>query len=355
MTQDAHQPSAVLLRVLRAPEAMADLSAEAWTDLIRAARASALLGKLAVLADDAGIRDGLPRAVRWAFDAADLACAENARMLRWEVNRLGHALGATAITPVLLKGAAYVVSGLQAGRGRMASDLDILVAKSELADVEEAVIAGGWRPELEDGYDERYYRDWMHELPPYRHEDRETLIDIHHTVLPLTGRIRPDAAAMLADAPAIAEHRARILSPEDMVVHAAVHLAQDGDLSNRLRDLVDLAQLVGEFRQSAGFWERLSERAALHGAGRPVFYALTTAQRLLGLDLPAGLIQGPGRTTGSVMAALIDRAIPPVLYEERSLGTRLARLALFVRSHWLRMPPFMLARHLLRKALRGGH
>ncbi|MCG8505411.1 MAG: nucleotidyltransferase family protein [Sphingomonadales bacterium] len=348
-------PSAVLLRVLRSPETMAALSADAWTDLIRAARASALLGKLAVLADDAGIRDGLPRAVRWAFEAADLACAENARMLRWEVNRLTHALRQTSITPVLLKGAAYVISGLQAGRGRMASDLDILVARGDLADVEKAVIAGGWQPELEDGYDERYYRDWMHELPPYRHEDRETLIDIHHTILPLTGRIRPDAAAMLADSATIEGHRARILSPEDMVVHAAVHLAQDGDLSNRLRDLVDLSQLVEEFRQSSGFWGRLADRTALHDARRPVFYALATAQRLLGLELPAGFLQETGRLTASLMATLIDRAIPPVLYEERSLGTRFARLALFIRSHWLRMPPFMLARHLLRKALRGGH
>ena len=32
----------------------------------------------------------------------------------------------------------------------------------------------------------------------------------------------------------------------------------------------------------------------------------------------------------------------------------LARWLLYVRSHWLRMPPLLLARHLLRKSLRRG-
>jgi hypothetical protein len=32
----------------------------------------------------------------------------------------------------------------------------------------------------------------------------------------------------------------------------------------------------------------------------------------------------------------------------------LARRALYIRAHWLRMPPLMLARHLAIKAFRGG-
>ena len=33
-------------------------------------------------------------------------------------------------------------------------------------------------------------------------------------------------------------------------------------------------------------------------------------------------------------------------------GTPAAALALYIRSHWLRMPPLLLARHLLRKSVR---
>ncbi|HPZ83074.1 MAG TPA: galactitol-1-phosphate 5-dehydrogenase, partial [Thermogutta sp.] len=56
---------------------------------------------------------------------------------------------------------------------------------------------------LEEGpywFDQLYYRRWMHELPPLIHAERDRMIDVHHAILPLTHRIRPDMAAMLADA-----------------------------------------------------------------------------------------------------------------------------------------------------------
>ena len=44
-----------------------------------------------------------------------------------------------------------------------------------------------------DPYDDAYYRRWMHELPPLIHRERDRMIDVHHTILPLTARITPDA------------------------------------------------------------------------------------------------------------------------------------------------------------------
>ena len=37
-------------------------------------------------------------------------------------------------------------------------------------------------------YDDAYYRDHMHELPPLIHKERDRMIDVHHTILPLTAR-----------------------------------------------------------------------------------------------------------------------------------------------------------------------
>jgi hypothetical protein len=51
----------------------------------------------------------------------------------------------------------------------------------------------------------------------------------------------------------------------------------------------------------------------------------------------------------------MDRAVPPVLLPPTPGQGRLRRPAavfLYVRSHWLRMPPLLLARHLARKSLR---
>jgi hypothetical protein len=52
------------------------------------------------------------------------------------------------------------------------------------------------------------------------------------------------------------------------------------------------------------------------------------------------------------MDSLVPRVLEP-RYPDR-LPARVAAWLLFVRSHWLRMPPGLLAVHLLRKALRRG-
>jgi hypothetical protein len=55
--------------------------------------------------------------------------------------------------------------------------------------------------------------------------------------------------------------------------------------------------------------------------------------------------------------AAMDRLVPRALLprspdEEPTFGTRFARFALFFRSMWLRMPPWLLAYHALAKLFR---
>jgi hypothetical protein len=45
----------------------------------------------------------------------------------------------------------------------------------------------------------------------------------------------------------------------------------------------------------------------------------------------------------------------PLNPDEPVASARRARLGLYMRSHWVRMPPVLLARHLARKALRRRH
>jgi hypothetical protein len=128
-----------------------------------------------------------------------------------------------------------------------------------------------------------------------------------------------------------------------------VHLFQDSDCANRLRDLADIDGLVRHFSQEPEFWERVRARTALHGLGRPVWYALHFAQQLLGLSLPGdtGWTAAPSSPLRTLMDALVPRALLPSHPDHFSSPvTRLARDLLFIRSHWLRMPPALLARHL---------
>ena len=91
---------------------------------------------------------------------------------------------------------AFHAAGLDACLGRSVGDLDILVPRDAIERVEAALVMAGWeRLKEEGGYDDLYYRRWMHELPPLIHRERDRMIDVHHTILPPTARPKPDAAA----------------------------------------------------------------------------------------------------------------------------------------------------------------
>ncbi|HYN45588.1 MAG TPA: nucleotidyltransferase family protein, partial [Allosphingosinicella sp.] len=189
-----------------------------------------------------------------------------------------------------------------------------------------------------------YYRRWMHELPPLIHRTRDRMIDVHHTILPLTARPRPDAEALIAASVAL-ENGLRTLSPADIIVHAAAHLFADGDLAGGLRNLWDIDRLLREWG-APDFWRALGERARLHQLGPHVARALRLSKRLYGTPVDKA-VAGRPRVT--------DRLFEARLLARNGWGQekmKALRFAFYLRSHWLRMPPLMLARHLWIKATR---
>jgi hypothetical protein len=343
--------------LLRDPTLARSFGGRAWSEALLAARRTVLVASLAARLDAVVGLDRLPRKVGHYAHGALLTAEANQRVLRWEVRCLEAALAADPGPIVLLKGSAYAMAGLAVARGRLASDVDILVARDRLGAVESALLAEGWEPLKQNAYDDHYYRAWMHELPPFRHRERGVIVDVHHTILPLTGRVRPDAARLIARALAVPGSRFRVLAPADMVIHAVVHGFQDGDLKNGLRDLVDIDGLLRQFGTAETFWDDLLAETRHHGAGRAMWYAVDAASRILVTPVPARVVgalsrDAPPWPVMALMRRLIAIAARPERGDRASRAVRLARLLLFVRSHWLRMPPLMLARHLASKAWR---
>lgn len=328
-------------RLLADPAAVAGLDAPGWTAVIAAARAELLIGTLAHRV--AGLP--LPPAVASIMAAARDAAAEGRRQALWEVEMARRALAPLGCPVVLLKGSAFAAAGLAAGQGRHIGDLDILAPRDALDAVERALLAAGWEWVKPDPYDDAYYRRWMHELPPLIHRERDRMIDVHHTILPPTARITPDSAALLAAAVPLGNGLA-VPSREDMVVHGAIHLFADGDLAGGLRNLWDIDRLLREFAADDAddaFWLRLAARAAEHQAAAVVARAMRLAHALFGTPVP------PGARAGAPGDALFRRRL--LARDGWGRATRPAtRLAFYVRSHWLRMPPLLLARHLWIKA-----
>ncbi len=336
---------------------MASLGLADWELVVRQARCARLLGRLAFQAHELGLWQRVPAPVRPHLEAAARLAEKHRTVMEWEIRQVQRVLGPICQKVVLLKGAAYVAGGLPAALGRLFSDLDILVPKAELAQVEEALLGAGWQPIQLHPYDQRYYRAWMHELPPLEHRVRHTTLDVHHTILPETGRLHPDPQKLLAAAVALPEKPLYILSPPDMLLHSAAHLFQDGQIGGALRDLVDMADLVGHFGRQPEFWSALLPRARQLELARPLWYALAHLRWSFPGLVPEELFQQarsdrPPWPIRPLMNLLIRRALPPELPQQASWLGQTARWLLYVRSHWLRMPPRLLISHLVHKALR---
>ena len=343
---------------LRDPRALPGWTLRQWEDLIRQARSANLLARLAALLEDHGLLQQVPEAPRAHLEAAIVVSRAQVEGVRREVAYVSKALARTRVDVVLLKGAAYVFAGLPAGRGRLFSDVDILVPEAAIPEVEAALMLHGWATTHHDPYDQRYYRQWMHELPPMEHVMRQTVLDVHHAILPTTARLKPDSAKLLAASRPLAEGQGlRVLAPPDMVLHSAVHLFFNEELSSGLRDLADLDSLLSDFGRVAGFWEELGARAQELDLARPLYYALRYASRMLDTPVPeqalrAGEIGRPPALLRRTMDGLFLRALRPAHPSAADPLTPFARQALYVRAHWLRMPPLLLARHLTIKAFR---
>jgi hypothetical protein len=304
-----------------------------------------------------GSMDAVPPAPRHHLTSALQVATRQEIALRWEVECIRQALRDAGVKVVLLKGAAYVMAGLAAAHGRTFSDVDIIVPKAKLGRTESELMIHGWQGSHHDAYDQRYYRRWMHEIPPMRHVRRGTTIDVHHTILPETARVKVNATALLEAVLALpGQVDLYVLQPADMLLHSATHLFHEGDFEKGLRDLFDLDSLLRQFGDRPGFWEQLVPRAATLGLTRPLYYALRYTTLMLHTPVPPHVLEGaeigkPPALVAGVMDTCYVRALRPVHASTHSPGTWAARFALYVRSHWIRMPFHLLAYHLGRKAL----
>lgn len=351
----------LITQAIKSPQSVAEFSPKMWDLFIRQARAADLLARMGFILQDNKVWETIPEKPRTHIQIAQAIADKHQLAVRWEVRCICEALAKLPIPIVLLKGAAYVISGHPTGRGRLFSDVDILVPRELLNAVEAALMLHGWASAVQDKYDQHYYRTWMHELPPMQHVKRQNVIDVHHTILPETGDARPDPEKLFAKAlPIAGSAQLKTLSPVDMFLHSATHLFHEGELTHGLRDLVDLDCLLRHLGNDAAFWEEIVERASELGLHRSLYYAVRYTQAKLGTPIP-GKAQasintlGPNPAVLFIMDTLYFSALRPYHSSCRNMLTTPSLWLLYIRGHWLRMPPWLLVGHLLRKAFTSEH
>ncbi|MEO8249859.1 MAG: nucleotidyltransferase family protein [Burkholderiales bacterium] len=345
-----------LVRALRDPRTLAGFDDDGWSLLLRQASSAGLLGRLHAQAAALGIEAALPKAVRRQMNGIEAAVRRQTQAVHWEVRHIAAALEQIGAPIVLLKGAAYAAAGLPAALGRTFSDVDVLVPKAEIARVEYALGVCGWASGNLDAYDQRYYRRWMHELPPMVHFRRLTPLDVHHNILPETARIRTYPDRIIAAATPLAGYR-QVFVPSrvDQVLHSATHLFHEGEWEHGLRDLSDLDLLLRAYGERTDFWTALTARGDEMNLRRPLAYALRYTQLVLHTPIPESVLREFGGTRSRAKDRLMDflflNGLASAHHSLRTRHTAVAQILLYMRSHWLRMPLHLLAPHLLHKAL----
>jgi len=343
-----------LQQLLLEPHRILNLDNHQINQVLSQARSSRLLASLAIELQRAGVDTQLPQAITRHFQSALLIHEKQKRDLAYDSGKVKQALDSIGEKLVLLKGAAYLLAELPVGQGRLITDIDIIVPHARIDEAERALNKSGWESSCVNAYDDRYYRKWGHEIPPLTNNKRGTILDVHHNILPPTAGPNVDAGLLFEK---LLEIKPGIftLSWQDMVIHSATHLFHEGEFHHGLRDLWDLDRMLRDFPdRDPHFWDGLVARARELDLLGSLFHCLSYAQQVFGTPLPAGVIEDAGNWSRLLRKPIMDflflRAFRPDHPQCKLPCTGLALNSLYVRSHYLRMPLYLLLPHLVRKA-----
>jgi len=345
-----------LAKFLIEPVLMNQLTLKQWEELILIFRESKLLASvyhLLIKNDDFESKHNyVKRHLRSAFVHAD----RQRRQVIYECGAINALLCKINVSPIYLKGANYILRGSCNSLGRIVSDIDLLVPKTELDKVEALLKNNLWKSEVISDYDEKYYREWAHEIPPLIHILRDTVLDVHHNLyLPISGRAL-DISLFESGAIVVGEQYS-VLNSADSVLHSIIHLFMNEDFTNSFRDLFDLSLLITEYGNDE-FWDRLSFIASQSGYEKEVYYCLKISNQLFQLPKPLiyeGLeVRFKSIFTDFFINSIISRAITPKHTLLDTFTIRLARFYIFIRGHCLKMPPHILISHLIIKSFKAS-
>lgn len=335
-------PEHTLVSLLGKQPRQQAMSPTAWNSVLRTARQTELLGQLGASLYSQMPSDTIHWRIRRALDLELLTAQRRSEAALWEIRTVRRLIPAH-IQIIALKGSAYALANDSNSQGRLFSDVDLLVDAEHLGEVESALISGGWKPSNVSAYDQRYYRQWMHELPPMEHVRRHTVVDLHHAIIPPVSRFTFDPAKLFKSAIAVAPG-VFVLCPADRIIHSALHAFLEGVPAKALRDLYDINCLVRQ-HFPCECQDQLLTRARELG-----IEALTKAA------LEASTIVFSGETGHSIKYSLrgrwLAKAALSAMAPTRTLG-HIAQYALLGHSHWMKMPLRLLLPHMIRKAWLG--
>lgn len=344
-----------LISFICQPKSVENWLPSQWDELLQQAYNTGLLARSFAMLKEHNVFKFVPEHLKWHFSSANMVFLAHKHDVLLEVEHIERALKPAGITPVFLKGAAYLLDGVKCSQGRLFADIDIFVAKNDLASTEEMLRWSGWTGKKMNEYDEKYYRDWMHEIPPMTNTRSGMTIDVHHNLVPLVSRMSLNSDEILADV-VVNKLGIKTLSPVDKVLHSASHLLLDGEFNHGFRDLNDIYLLIVEYTAKEPlFLSKLQKRALFLGLELIFYYCLKLQQYFFSLSVQEQLFvecekKFRSKSIRNSTLKLMIKVLTPNINKHRSLSVKTALLVLFIRSHWLKMPIHILIPHLIYKS-----
>lgn len=346
-----------LLMLLITPEIVIKrLTKYQWDLIVRQARSAGMLGRLHTILYQNQLLDLVPIVVIKHLRWGKVVTQRHTELVNFEVAEINKVLNPISGPIILLKGAAYSYCKMSFLDGRLFSDIDILLKKEDIEEAEKLLNLNGWLATHLSNYDQSYYRSWMHEIPPLKHGLRQTELDVHHAILPLSARVKVDSGLLFQKiTPVTKETSLFRLSDNDMLLHSMSHLFFDGEFKRGFRDLEDIRSLLLNFITSDKSWYDLTNRALELGLSNPCFYALLFSRDWYSIDVPKSILMqlksdsNIGLLRYLWMRYLFSQALLPLHPTTKNSINTIARYCLYIRGHFLRMPLKLLIPHLLYK------
>ncbi|HTW91937.1 MAG TPA: nucleotidyltransferase family protein [bacterium] len=205
-----------------------------------------------------------------------------------EIRTVLRSLRSSGIPVIVLKGSFLAESVYGDGALRPMADVDLMVPRANLPEVQSILLDMGFGPRARDDID--LLCRWHMELAPFSRAG--FTVESHWTIANPTSPFRIDVAGLWARARpvTIAGVSALALSPEDLLLHLCLHSAHEHSLGIGLQPVCDIAETVGHYESKLD-WAQVTERAREWGASRYVGLALHLTQSMLEAAVPGAVLE----------------------------------------------------------------
>ncbi|MFC4700123.1 nucleotidyltransferase family protein [Glaciecola siphonariae] len=340
-----------LINLFLNPSQVAQCSSNELSDLVTIWRSQKILARMCYRIIEAGVFEHLDaKTQRHLLNAKQIADRQKEQVFT-EAAELARILSQSVGYLIFLKGAAYSMCAGKLGRGRIYSDIDVLVPKADIDTCEQRLAVAGWIGQEINDYDDKYYRKWAHEIPPMAHGHRGTIIDVHHNIVPVISKSFNDLHILLENTEEIMPD-IHVLSAPAQLVHAAIHLFRNEEYQGAFRDITDIyLMLEGQDEQ---FWLDAFSLAKRIDFLTELQLAVRYCERFFKLKPPAkiNLEFAPEHNQ-----AFNDFIFNSVLLPQHSLmtgsHTPLKHFLAMMRGHIVKMPVHILLYHIIVKSYRS--